>query len=189
MAEMGALAGKVAIVTGAGGGIGRAEAAGLAAEGANLVVNDVNGPEAQETARLIGAAGGKVVVNLEPVGSMEAAHSIIKLALDTYGRLDILVNNAGNQAVNPIDEMTEEQWDSVQRVHLTGAFSLIKYAIPVMKRQRSGVIINTSSEAGFGPADCTRLLRSEGGIGGFDASWAASGSGATRSARAPPIPG
>jgi 3-oxoacyl-[acyl-carrier protein] reductase len=152
------LADKVAIVTGAGGGIGRAEAKELAAQGARLIVNDINRADAEETARQIKDAGGQAVVNVEPVGSMDTARTIVKLAVDTFGRLDILVNNAGNQAVNTIDEMTEEQWDSVQRVHLKGAFSLIKYAVPVMKRQRAGVIINTSSEAGLGrpiaPAYC-----------------------------------
>ncbi len=155
---MGNLSGKTAIVTGAGGGIGRAEAKELAAQGAQVVVNDINAQQAQETARQIKAAGGEAVLNHDPVGSMEAAQSIVNLAVNTFGRLDILVNNAGNQAVNTIDEMTEDQWDSVQRVHLKGAFSLIKYSIPVMKRQRAGVIINTSSEAGLGrpiaPAYC-----------------------------------
>jgi 3-oxoacyl-[acyl-carrier protein] reductase len=153
-----ALAGKAAIVTGAGGGIGRAEARQLGAQGARVVVNDVNREEAEQTAHLIQSAGGEAVVNTGAVGLMEAARAMVNLAVEKFGRLDILVNNAGNQAVNPIDEMTEEQWDSVQRVHLKGAFSLIKYAIPVMKRQRSGVIINTSSEAGLGrpiaPAYC-----------------------------------
>ena len=157
MAQMAMLAGKVAIVTGAGGGIGRAEAKELAAQGAKVVVNDIDASEAEETARLITAAGGEAAVNLEPVGAMVTAQSIVKLAVDRFGRL-VPVNNAGNQAVNPIDEMTEEQWDSVRRVHLKGAFTLIKYAIPIMKRQRSGVIINTSSEAGLGrpiaPAYC-----------------------------------
>lgn len=155
---MGNLSGKAAIVTGAGGGIGRAEAKELAAQGAQVVVNDINAELAEETARQIKAAGGQAVVSHDPVGSMEAAQSIVNLAVDRFGRLDILVNNAGNQAVNPIDEMTEEQWDSVQRVHLKGAFSLIKFSIPVMKRQRTGVIVNTSSEAGLGrpiaPAYC-----------------------------------
>jgi 3-oxoacyl-[acyl-carrier protein] reductase len=155
---MGQLSGRTAIITGAGGGIGRAEAKELAAQGAKVVVNDINAEQAEQTAAEISNAGGEAVVNQDPVGSMEAAQNIVKLAVDTLGRLDILVNNAGNQAVNPIDEMTEEQWDGVQRVHLKGAFSLIKYAIPVMKRQRSGVIINTSSEAGLGrpiaPAYC-----------------------------------
>jgi 3-oxoacyl-[acyl-carrier protein] reductase len=155
---MGNLAGKVAVVTGAGGGIGGAEAIELAAQGARLVVNDIDPSLVEETARQIKDAGGQAVVNTEAVGDMDAARNIVRLAVDTFGRLDILVNNAGNQAVNPIDEMTEEQWDAVQRVHLRGAFSLIKCAIPIMKRQRAGVIINTSSEAGLGrpiaPAYC-----------------------------------
>jgi NAD(P)-dependent dehydrogenase (short-subunit alcohol dehydrogenase family) len=158
MAQIEALAGKVAIVTGAGGGIGRAEARQMAAQGAKLVANDISAENAEETVRQIRAAGGEALVNVEPVGEMGTAQNLVKLAVEKFGRLDILVNNAGNQAVNPIDEMTEEQWDSVQRVHLKGAFSLIKYSIPVMKRQRSGVVINTSSEAGLGrpiaPAYC-----------------------------------
>jgi len=144
------LAGKVAIVTGAGRAIGRGEAMLLAREGARVVVNDLVKENADAVVAEIRAAGGEAAANTEPVGEMEVAQRMVEQALKTFGRLDIVVNNAGNQAVNPVDLMTGEQWDAVQKVHLRGTFSLIRYAVPVFKKQRAGVIVNTSSEAGLG---------------------------------------
>src|SRR5260370_4024066 len=144
------LTGKVAIVAGAGRAIGRGEAILLAREGAKVVVNDIIKENAEGVVAEIRAAGGEAVANIEPVGEMDAAERMVAQALKTFGRLDIVVNNAGNQTVNPVDLMTGEQWDAVQKVHLRGAFSLIRYAVPVFKKQRAGVIVNTSSEAGLG---------------------------------------
>ena len=144
------LAGKAAIVTGAGRAIGRGEALLLAGEGAKVIVNDIIKENAEAVVKEIRAAGGEAVANFDPVGEMEVAERMVDQAVKTFGRLDIVVNNAGNQAVNPVDLMTGEQWDAVQKVHLRGAFSLIRYAVPVFKRQRAGVIVNTSSEAGLG---------------------------------------
>jgi 3-oxoacyl-[acyl-carrier protein] reductase len=144
------LTGRVAIVTGAGRAIGRGEAILLAREGAKVVVNDIVRENADAVVAEIRAGGGEAVANIEPVGEMDVAQRMVAQALSTFGRLDIVVNNAGNQSVNPVDLMTGEQWDAVQKVHLRGAFSLIRYAVPVFKKQRAGVIINTSSEAGLG---------------------------------------
>ena len=144
------LAGKVAIVTGAGRAIGRGEAILLAREGAKVVVNDIVKENAAAVVEEIRAAGGEAVANTDAVGEMEAAQRMVEQAVKTFARLDMVVNNAGNQAVNTVDLMTVEQWDAVQKVHLRGTFSLIRYAVPVFKRQRAGVIVNTSSEAGLG---------------------------------------
>jgi NAD(P)-dependent dehydrogenase (short-subunit alcohol dehydrogenase family) len=153
------LEGKVAIVTGAGRGIGRAEALALAAEGCAVVVNDLGGaPDgtgastspADEVVEEIRKMGGRAVANYDSVASMEAGERMVKQALDTFGRLDILVNNAGILRDRMIFNMTEEEWDAVIAVHLKGHFTVTKYASMVFRQQRSGRIINTSSESGLG---------------------------------------
>jgi NAD(P)-dependent dehydrogenase (short-subunit alcohol dehydrogenase family) len=153
------LAGKVAIVTGAGRGIGRAEALLLAEEGAAVVVNDLGGEAdgtgastspADEVVAEITARGGRAVANYDSVVSMAAGERLVKQALDTFGRLDILVANAGILRDRMIFNMTEDEWDAVIAVHLKGHFTVIKYASVVFRQQRSGRIITTSSEAGLG---------------------------------------
>ncbi|MBE7518122.1 MAG: SDR family NAD(P)-dependent oxidoreductase [Thermoflexaceae bacterium] len=153
------LNGRVAIVTGAGRGIGRAEALLFASEGARVVVNDpgVNpdgtghddGPAAKVVAE-IKAAGGEAVANFDTVATMEGGENIVKTALDSFGRLDILVNNAGILRDRMVFNMTEEEWDAVIAVHLKGHFTTTRFATQVMRQQRSGRIINTSSESGLG---------------------------------------
>jgi NAD(P)-dependent dehydrogenase (short-subunit alcohol dehydrogenase family) len=151
----------VAIVTGAGRGIGRGEALALAAEGAAVVVNDFGGTTAgtgsdegpaSEVVAEIKAAGGKAVANTENVADYEGAGRIVKQALDEFGRLDILVNNAGILRDRMIFNMSEEEWDIVLAVHLKGTFNTIKHASILFRQQRSGRIINTSSESGLGNA-------------------------------------
>lgn len=153
------LKGKVAVVTGAGRGIGRAEALLFAKEGARVVVNDpgVNpdgtghddGPAAKVVAE-IKAAGGEAVANFDTVATMEGGENIVKTALDSFGRLDVLVNNAGILRDRMVFNMTEEEWDAVIAVHLKGHFTTTRFATQVMRQQRSGRIINTSSESGLG---------------------------------------
>ncbi len=153
------LEGKVAIVTGAGRGIGRAEALLLAEEGAAVVVNDLGGAAdgtgaasgpADEVVEEITKKGGRAVANYDNVASMEGGERMVKQALDTFGRLDILVNNAGILRDRMIFNMTEEEWDAVIAVHLKGHFTVTKYASIVFRQQRSGRIISTSSESGLG---------------------------------------
>jgi len=153
------LKGKVAIVTGAGRGIGRGEALVLAAEGAKVVVNDLGGAAdgtgadkspADEVVAEIKKMGGEAVANYDSVATMEGGEKIIKAAIDTFGRLDILVNNAGVLRDRMVFNMTEEEWDTVINVHLKGHFACTKPACVVFRQQRSGRIINTSSEAGLG---------------------------------------
>ena len=153
------LKGKIAVVTGAGGGIGRGEAMALASEGAKIVVNDlggaVDGTEASVSAAdkvvaEIKKMGGEAVANYDSVTTLAGGENIIKTAVDTFGKLDILVNNAGILRDKMVFNMTEEEWDMVQKVHLYGHFFTTKFACVLFRQQRSGRIINTSSSAGLG---------------------------------------
>jgi NAD(P)-dependent dehydrogenase (short-subunit alcohol dehydrogenase family) len=148
------LAGKVAIVTGAGNGLGRAESVALARAGALLVLNDLPGDAVLETARLIEAADGQAVVHTDDIGDWETGEGLVGAALGAYGRLDILVNNAGVLRDRMVFSMTEQEWDLVIRVHLRGHFVTTRFATAhwrsVSKAAGGPVyarIVNTSSEA------------------------------------------
>ncbi len=155
---MNTLEGKVAVITGAGRGIGRGIAIMMAEEGAKVVVNDPgvnpdgsghdNGPADQVVAEIT-AKGLSAVPNYDSVASAEGGENIIKTAIDKFGRLDILVNNAGILRDRMIFNMTEQEWDEVMAVHLKGHFNTIKPASVLMRQQRYGRIINFSSESGL----------------------------------------
>ena len=150
---------KVAIVTGAGGGIGRGEALALASEGAKVVVNDLGGAvdgtgatstAADKVVAEIKKEDGEAVANYDSVATTEGGENIVKTALDAFGKLDILVNNAGILRDKMLFNMTPEEWDIVIKVHLYGHFNTIKPASILFRQQRSGRIINTASTAGLG---------------------------------------
>jgi NAD(P)-dependent dehydrogenase (short-subunit alcohol dehydrogenase family) len=152
------LEGKVAVVTGAGRGIGREIALVLAKEGAKVVVNDLGGREdgtggetkvADDVVKEIKDAGGAAAANYDSVTTMESGKRIIQTALDKFGKLDILVNNAGILRDRMIFNMTEEEWDGVIAVHLKGTYSCTRAAVPLMREQRSGRIINFTSTSGL----------------------------------------
>ena len=149
---------KVAIITGAGGGIGRAHALLFAQEGAKVVVNDLGcerdgsgqSDSAARVVKEIQAAGGEAVASSEAVGSLASAERIVQTAIGAFGRLDILVNNAGILRDRTLLKMSEDEWDAVLHVHLKGTFACMQAAARVMKEQgQGGRIINTSSSSGL----------------------------------------
>ena len=156
---MGSLDNKVAIVTGAGGGLGRAHALLLAQEGASVVVNDLGGARdgtgsgqsmADTVVEEIIAAGGKAVANYGSVTDDVAAQSMVKTAMDTYGRIDILVNNAGILRDRSFKNMSDAEWDAVIDVHLRGAYLATKHVWAALLEQgQGGRIIMTSSTSGL----------------------------------------
>lgn len=149
---------KVAVVTGAGRGIGRAVAIGLAREGASVVVNDfgvaVDGSQpsdgpASEVVAEIEKAGGKAVSNFDSVATMDGGEAIIRTALEKFGKIDILVCVAGILRERMIFNMPEEDWDAVIATHLKGHFACMKPATILMRQQHSGRIITFTSSAGL----------------------------------------
>ncbi len=157
MTELG-FDGRVAVISGAGRGLGRAYALLLAARGAKVVVNDpgvslrgegVDTGPARELVEEITAAGGEAVASTDSVATAEGAKAIVESALDHYGRVDILVHNAGIHRPAPLAEMTYEDFDAVLDVHLRGAFYLVKAAFPPMCEARYGRIVLTSSIGGL----------------------------------------
>jgi NAD(P)-dependent dehydrogenase (short-subunit alcohol dehydrogenase family) len=180
---MGMLDGKVAIVTGAGRGIGRGEALLLAAEGARVVVNDLGGEwdgtgrddrPASEVVAEIEAAGGEAVAHYEDISEPEGAASLIRLAVDTWGRLDALVNNAGILRDRMLFNMAVEEWDAVIKVHLRGTFLCTSEAARHWRdrskagEEVSGRIINTSSTSGLlGIAGQSNYGAAKAGIAAF----------------------
>src|SRR5437588_827131 len=149
---------KVAVVTGAGGGIGRGTALLLAKEGAKVVVNDIGGSAAGEgrdttpadkVVAEITAAGGIAVSNYDSVASMAGGEKIIGTALEKFGRIDIVVNNAGILRNRMIFNMSEEEWDAVIDTHLKGTFAVTRAAAPLMREQKWGRFINMTSTSGL----------------------------------------
>jgi NAD(P)-dependent dehydrogenase (short-subunit alcohol dehydrogenase family) len=150
--------GKVAVVTGAGGGLGRAYALLLAQRGAQLVVNDLGGSfdgsgsdstPAQKVVDEIKALGGNAAANYDSVSEWESAQQIIKAAVDTYGRIDILINNAGILRDKSLLKMELEDYRKIMAVHLDGTFFCTKAAFGHMKEQGFGRIVSTASAAGL----------------------------------------
>ena len=155
---MGYLDGKVAVVTGAGRGIGREISLLMAREGARVVVNDLGSSDhgegadkgvAGEVVDEIRAGGGQAVSNPDSVASWEGAHRIIQTALDSFGRIDIVVNNAGIVRDRMIFKMSEQDWDAVLDVHLKGTFNCIRAASPHMRDRNWGRFVNFTSTSGL----------------------------------------
>lgn len=176
---------RVAVITGAGGGLGREHALLLASRGAQIVVNDLGGAvdgsggdlgPAAKTAAEINDLGGVAVADGNSVSTMEGGAGIIKTAVDAFGRVDIVINNAGILRDKSFHNMDEAMIDAVLAVHLKGAFNVTKAAWPIMREQSYGRIVNTSSNSGilgnFGQANygaakmglvgLTRVLAAEG---------------------------
>ncbi len=146
---MGAFDGKVALVTGAAGGLGRASAQIFAREGARVVVVDIQRDKGEETVTLIKAAGGDAVFVYADVSRSPDIQAMVQAAVDTYGGLDCAMNNAAiDVGVHPLAEIPEEDWHRSIAVNLTGVFLCMKYEIPAMLDRGGGAIVNVSSGAG-----------------------------------------
>ena len=149
---------KVAVVTGAGGGIGREMALALAAEGASIVVNDIgvsltgdggSKSPAEETCGLITQKGGQAITSNESVSTWESAQLIIKKAIDTYGKIDIVINNAGILRDTIFHKMEPSDWEDVINVHLNGGFYVSRAAAPYFREQNSGAYVHMTSASGL----------------------------------------
>ncbi len=142
-------AGKVAFVTGAANGIGRAAALAFAREGAGVVAADLSEHGNQETARMIEEAGGRALAIKCDVSRDNDVKAALEKTIETFGRLDFAFNNAGvEQPITPTAELTEEQWDRIVDINLRSVFLCMKHEIPLLLKQGGGAIVNTSSGAG-----------------------------------------
>jgi len=166
---MGEMDGKVALVTGAASGIGRATALLFAEKGAKVVIDDIAPEGGQETVRLIEKAGGKAVFIRADISKMSEVKALIDKTVETYGRLDYAVNNAGTETKpTPTADYTEEDWDRVVNTNLKGTWLCMKYEIQQMLKQGAGAIVNTSSVAGLvGVASMSAYVASKHGVIGL----------------------
>jgi multifunctional beta-oxidation protein len=170
---------RVAVITGAGNGLGRAYAIGMAAQGARIVVNDLgtsfdgegsSRSAADAVVKTIKQNGGNAIANYDSVAMEAGAKNIVKSAIDKYGRIDILVNNAGIIRNNPICEVRTGDWDIMLKTHLFGTYYCTHEATPLMKKQKYGRIINTSSHIGLGAEGGAAYSAAKEGITGFSRS-------------------
>lgn len=170
---MALLDGKSAIVTGAGGGIGRGHALHLAAAGAAVVVNDIDARGAAAVVGEIAAAGGKAIASAHDIAGEEGATALVAAAVAAFGGLDILVNNAGNLKDRTFLKMSGDEFDAVWRVHVKGAFWCAQQAARRMVEQgRGGAIVNTTSAAHFGSFGQTNYAAAKGAIASMSYTWA-----------------
>ncbi len=143
------LEGKVAIVTGAARGIGRASAIQFAKEGAKVTVADIRADLGLETTRLIESAGGEASFVLADVSKEEDVKRMVEVTVARWGRIDILFNNAGYAQVKLVEETSEAEWDHLFGVNLKSVFFGVKHVVPIMRRQGGGVILNMGSISGL----------------------------------------
>ncbi len=170
---MGRLDGKVAIITGAARGIGKATARIFASEGARVVVTDIDAETGEATASEIRAQGGTAVFIPVDVTDPASVELMVEQAVQTYGRVDILVNNAGVLKDRTLLKMTHDEFDFVINVNLRGVFNCTKAVVPYMVKQGSGVILNASSVVAlYGNFGQTNYVASKAGVIGMTKVWA-----------------
>jgi 3-oxoacyl-[acyl-carrier protein] reductase len=159
------LSAKVALITGAGRGIGKAEAMALVTEGAKVAINDIAAEQAHETADQINAMGGTAKAFAADVSDASAVESMVENIYSDFGSIDILVNNAGAGAKywgRPVEDLPVESWDIIINTHLRSTFLCSKYVAPRMKKQRSGRIV-LNERIGWRTARCIKLYCRQGG--------------------------
>jgi 3-oxoacyl-[acyl-carrier protein] reductase len=170
---MGILDGKGAVVTGGGRGIGRGHCIHLAKHGASVVVNDIDGVEAEKVVAEIAAAGGKAVSSTDDISERAGAKALIQKCVDTFGGIHAMVNNAGNMKDRSFLKMSDDEFDSVFKVHVRGTFLCSQEAALCMKAQGTGgAIVNTVSAAHFGNFGQTNYAGSKGAIASMTYTWA-----------------
>ena len=167
------LAGKVAIITGAGRGIGYATAMKFGKEGATVIACDINADQAQQAARDVAEAGGEAMGIQIDVRDPDSLGTMVEQVVARYGRIDCLVNNAGIVQDSTLKNMTEEQFDNVIEINLKGVYNCAKAVVDVMLKQSSGVILNASSIVGlYGNFGQTNYAASKFGVIGMVKTWA-----------------
>ena len=174
------LDGKVCIVTGSGRGIGRAVALAFAAEGAHVLVNDVDAEAAKEAANDVASQGGRAEINTDAIGTVDAAESLLATALDAFGRVDVLVNNAGILRDKMLHNMSEEDFDLVVKVHLKGTWAcgraVVRHWRPLAKQEEQPLhrkIVNVTSPSGLlGAVGQSNYAAAKMGIVGLTKTWA-----------------
>jgi len=167
------LSGKVAIITGAGRGIGYATALKFGKEGAIVISCDINADQAQQAARDVAEAGGEAMGFQIDVRDPDSLETMVEAVVRKYGRIDCLVNNAGIVQDSTLKNMTEEQFDSVIEINLKGVYNCTKAVVDVMLKQSSGVILNASSIVGlYGNFGQTNYAASKFGVIGMVKTWA-----------------
>ena len=158
---------KVAIITGSGRGIGEGIVMRFVEEGAKVVVNDVNEADANAVVEKVKAAGGQAVAVIGSVASRDVVQKMVDTAVNQFGTLDIMVNNAGITRDAMLHKMTDEQWDQVIAVNLTGVFYGIQCAARYMRERGSGKIVNISSTSALGNAGQLNYAASKAGVIGM----------------------
>lgn len=170
------LKGKAVVITGGGGGLGRAIAVAMAEEGAKIVVNDIGGAKdgsgastspADQTAEEVRKRGGEAIANYDSIVNFAAAEKVIKACVDKFGRIDVLVNLAGNLRDKMIWNMSEEDFDAVIAVHLKGTWNCTRHACVQMRQQRAGRIISVSSRVAWGNPGQSNYSAAKAGIIGL----------------------
>jgi NAD(P)-dependent dehydrogenase (short-subunit alcohol dehydrogenase family) len=159
---------RVAIVTGASCGIGKSLALSFAAQGFAVAICARSKPALEETAKGIGKEGGDCVAIQTDITKRKEVNGMVKKVVDSYGRVDVLVNNAGVGSFQPLDEITEEEFDRILDTNLKGAFFAIQAVLPYMREQGSGQIVNVSSVLGYqGCCDASAYCASKWGLRGL----------------------
>lgn len=173
MSQVNILKDKIAIITGAGRGLGEATAVRLARDGADIVVNDLNDESARATAKIIEGLGRKALISTHDVSKYDQAHALTSEVQTKFGRIDILVNNAGILRDSMLHKMTETQWDEVISVNLKGPFNMGQACAKVMITQKYGKILNLASVAWLGNIGQSNYSAAKAGVVGLTRTWAA----------------